>query len=100
MFARKQIRYFVWLCFSLVVSSTSYAVEPLLEGVDFFEKKIRPILVDHCYSCHSTASEKIKGGLLLDSSEAMIKGGDTGPALIPGRAAESLLIKAVRYSDP
>jgi hypothetical protein len=68
-------------------------------GVEFFESKIRPILVDHCYACHSRQSAKIKGGLLLDTREGLLKGGDTGPAIKPGDLEQSLLIKAVRYTD-
>ncbi len=67
---------------------------------DFFENKIRPILGDRCYKCHSTFAEKIKGGLLLDSREALLKGGDTGKAIVPGNPEASLLIKAIRYTDP
>jgi hypothetical protein len=66
---------------------------------DFFENKVRPVLADHCYKCHSTKAEKLKGGLLLDSREAVLKGGDSGPALVPGDPDKSLLIKAVRYTD-
>ncbi len=68
-------------------------------GVEFFESKIRPILVDDCYKCHSAQSEKVKGGLLLDTRDGLLKGGDTGPAIVPGDAEKSLLIKAVRYTD-
>src|SRR5436190_20804661 len=68
-------------------------------GVEFFEKKIRPILVEHCYKCHGKDAEKIKGGLLLDTREGLLKGGDTGPALVAGDPEKSLLIKAVRYTD-
>src|SRR6266545_7686953 len=49
------------------------------DGIEFFEKTIRPLLVEHCYKCHSAESEKIKGGLMLDTREALLKGGDTGP---------------------
>src|SRR5436190_5944307 len=69
------------------------------EGVEFFEKKIRPLLVEHCYKCHSAQSEKVKGGLLLDTREGLLKGGNTGPAMVPGDPEKSLLIKAVRHSD-
>ena len=69
------------------------------DGVEFFEKKIRPLLADNCYKCHSHQSEKIKGGLLLDTREGLLKGGDSGPAVIPGKPDDSLLIKAVRYTD-
>ena len=68
--------------------------------LDFFENKIRPILADRCYKCHSTLAEKVKGGLLLDSREALLKGGDSGPVIVPGDPESSLLIKAVRYTDP
>jgi hypothetical protein len=67
---------------------------------DFFENHIRPILADKCYKCHSTLAEKIKGGLLLDSREALLKGGDSGKAIVPGDPEASLLIKAVSYTDP
>ena len=68
--------------------------------LDFFEAKIRPVLADSCYKCHSTLAEKVKGGLLLDSREALLKGGDNGPVLVPGDPESSLLVKAVRYTDP
>jgi hypothetical protein len=69
-------------------------------GVEFFEKKIRPVLVERCYECHSAESKKVKGGLRLDTRDAVLKGGDSGPALLPGDPEKSLLIKAVRYGDP
>src|SRR6185436_5675581 len=69
------------------------------EGVDFFEKRIRPVLVDKCYSCHSAASEKIKGNLALDTREGVLKGGDTGPSILPGNPDKSLLIKAIRWGE-
>src|SRR6266478_612047 len=69
------------------------------DSAEFFEKKIRPLLVEHCYKCHSAQSEKLKGGLLLDTREGLLKGGDTGPAIFAGDPEKSLLIKAVRYID-
>ncbi len=68
--------------------------------VDFFEKKIRPLLSEHCYKCHSATSAKIKGGLKLDAADDWLRGGDTGPAIVPGDAAKSLLVQAVRYRNP
>ena len=68
-------------------------------GVQYFEKKIRPILANECYECHSRQSKKAKGGLLLDSLEGLIKGGESGPVIVPGDPDQSLLIKAVRYKD-
>jgi cytochrome c553 len=73
---------------------------PAREGLEFFEKKIRPALAGNCYACHSENGKKARGGLLLDSIEAMLKGGASGqPAIIPGDPEKSLLIKAIRYTD-
>ena len=69
------------------------------EGIEFFEKRIRPILVNHCYECHSVESKKKKGGLLLDTRDGLIKGGSSGPALLAGDPEKSLLIRAVRHTD-
>jgi hypothetical protein len=68
-------------------------------GIEFFEKNIRPILVENCYKCHSKDAEKLKGNLLLDTREGVLKGGDTGPAIVPGQPDKSLLIQAVRYTN-
>ncbi len=74
--------------------------EPSREGLEFFEKKIRPALAENCYACHSEKSKKPQGGLLLDSIEAMLKGGSSGqPAIVPGDPEKSLLIKAIRHTD-
>ncbi len=66
---------------------------------DFFEKKIRPVLVESCYECHSAGSKKVKGGLLLDTSEGLLRGGDSGPAIVPGNPQKSLLIQAIRHES-
>src|SRR5206468_1954117 len=66
---------------------------------EFFEKRIRPVLTEKCYKCHSTRAEKIKGGLLLDSRSGWVKGGDSGPVIVPGDPEKSRLIHAVRYTD-
>src|SRR5436190_15838221 len=65
------------------------------DGIEFFEKRIRPILAGHCYECHSAAGKKTKGGLGLDTRDGLRKGGDSGPALVPGTPEKSLLIRAV-----
>ncbi len=65
--------------------------------IEFFEKEVRPLLVQRCQSCHG--AEKPKGGLRLTSRAALLEGGGTGPAAVPGKPAESLLIKAVRHKD-
>ncbi len=69
------------------------------DGTEYFEQKIRPILVDHCYKCHSSEAKKAKGGLQLDTRDNLLKGGETGPAILPGEPEKSLLIKAVSYTD-
>jgi hypothetical protein len=68
-------------------------------GVDFFEKKIRPVLADRCYGCHSAKAKKLRGSLRLDTREGLLEGGGSGPALVPGDPDRSLLIKAIRYTD-
>ena len=71
------------------------------EGLAFFEQKIRPVLVAHCHECHSAESAKLKGGLRLDTKAGWERGGDSGqPALVPGQPDASLLIQAVRHTDP
>ncbi|HVZ64261.1 MAG TPA: PSD1 and planctomycete cytochrome C domain-containing protein [Lacunisphaera sp.] len=69
------------------------------EDRDFFEQKIQPILSDNCYQCHSHQADRIKGHLLLDSRDGVLLGGNTGPAVVPGKPDDSLLIEAVRYMD-
>src|SRR5262249_21785506 len=71
------------------------SAEPTPEGIEFFEKKVRPVLVENCQRCHGDAKQK--GGLRLDSRAGLLKGGDTGPAIVPGKAEASLLVKAVHY---
>src|SRR5262245_42581201 len=70
------------------------------DQLEFFEKKIRPLLAEHCYECHSSTSKKVKGDLLLDTREGTLKGGENGVVVVPGDPDKSRLIKAVRYTDP
>src|SRR5262249_940353 len=72
---------------------------PNAEGVEFFEKNIRPVLSERCYECHSAAAKKLKGKLRLDTKEDLERGGESGRAVIPGQPEQSLLIKAIRYID-
>lgn len=72
---------------------------PSLEGIAFFEKYIRPVLVESCYECHSASADSPKGGLLLDSRAGVLAGGDGGPVVIPGDASKSLLLEALRYQN-
>ena len=73
------------------------ARQPDREGIAFFEKRIRPVLVEHCFECHSAGPKKSKGGLRLDSKQAALAGGDSGPVIVPGKPDESLLIDAVAF---
>lgn len=70
------------------------------KGIDFFESRIRPVLVKHCYDCHSVSSGTAEGGLRVDSRKAIRAGGKRGPALVPGKPQAGSLLKAVRHSDP
>lgn len=72
---------------------------PTAADVEFFERKVRPLLVEHCYSCHSTAAKKLQAGLHLDSRAALLLGGDSGAAIVPGEVDASLLIESVRYES-
>jgi hypothetical protein len=67
--------------------------------LEFFEKRVRPVLVERCYECHSQQAKKIGGKLLLDTRDGVLAGGRQGPALVPGNPRESLLIRAVRHED-
>src|SRR5262245_23398119 len=82
--------------------STARAADPVPDAkkVEFFETKIRPVLVEQCYKCHSEEAakqNKLKGGLKLDTKAGLLKGGDTGTAMVPGKADASLLLKTLRY---
>jgi hypothetical protein len=69
------------------------------DGIAFFEARIRPVLVARCYKCHSLEADKVKGGFLIDSREGLLKGGNSGPAVVPGRPDRSLLVRAIRGAD-
>ena len=78
----------------LAAPGAGAAQDPAIEQ---FEKQVRPLLVKHCIKCHGV--KKQEGGLRLDSREAILKGGETGPAVVAGKPAESLLLEAVRYES-
>ena len=82
---------------SLAVAVPARAADATADGAAFFETKVRPVLVEHCYDCHSGA--KNKGGLSLETKAGWAKGGENGPAIVPGKPDDSLLIQAVRYTD-
>jgi len=85
----------------LPTASLSQATEGAAtpEEIAFFEKNIRPILVKECYTCHASTAEKIKGGLTLDTREGIRKGGNSGPAVVPGDVKKSLLLQAIQQSQ-
>jgi hypothetical protein len=75
------------------------AGEPDSKGIEFFENKIRPVLIDKCYSCHSQESKKSKGSLFLDTKSALLEGGESGPVFVPGKPKESLLLRVLQYEE-
>jgi hypothetical protein len=90
------VKPFVMIAFALGLVGGIGAAES--EGVAFFEQKIRPVLIEHCYECHSAEAKKLKGNLYLDSKAGWQKGGDSGkPIIVPGKPEESLLIQSVRH---
>ncbi len=93
------MRSVAYLVIALTLAQYAQAQEPTAEQLQYFEQKVRPLLVAKCFECHSSSSEKLNGGLKLDSREAIFAGGDNGPALVAGQPEASLLIKAVQYSE-
>ncbi len=87
------------VCLLVLLGTRGIAETPSREEVEFFESKVRPILVENCYECHSVEAEDIEAGLVLDSKWGWETGGDSGPAVIPGDPDKSLLIEAVRYGE-
>ncbi|NBV24399.1 MAG: DUF1553 domain-containing protein [Proteobacteria bacterium] len=92
---------FTWLaCVSLFGSAAVRAAGTFPpEDLEFFEKRIRPLLAERCFECHSAGAPKLKGGLRLDSRDAALKGGDTRAAVVPGQPDKSLLVEAVGYAN-
>lgn len=84
---------------AVLFPAASPAAAPTAADLAFYEQTVKPILAGACFECHSHEAKKFKGGLALDSTAAILKGGDTGPALVPGDVEKSLLIKAIRYTD-
>ena len=99
---------FVWLMtFSVnafeppgaVVEASGETQQNHQADIDFFETKIRPVLIEHCYSCHAADAKIIRGGLLVDSRDGLLEGGDSGPAVVPGEAEKSLLLSALKHES-
>lgn len=87
-----------FLTLALLLITSALAADPA--GIAFFEQKVRPVLVEHCYSCHSAEAKKLKGNLYLDSKAGWEKGGDSGdPIIVPGKPEASLLIRSVQHLE-
>ena len=80
-------------------ADTPLDAQPSPEQLAFFEQRIRPLLAEHCYECHSTRAKKLQAGLRLDSRAGLLAGGDSGPSIAVGDVDGSLLIDAVRYES-
>ena len=96
--------WFVLLAILLLSTSRTRGAEPAQaadsKGIDFFESKIRPVLTQHCYKCHSASAGKSESGLTLDTRERTRGGGDRGPAIVLGDPGASLLLAAISHADP
>ena len=90
-------RWLIGLLAGLCMPWAAHAARDDQPGVEFFERKIRPVLVRECYACHSTTAKALKGGLRVDTWEGLTKGGDSGPAIVGGKPDESLLLDALRH---
>ena len=88
---------YMTLC--VVVGHAHAGDQPTAEQLDFFERKIRPVLIERCYECHSGIGEKRKGGLNLSFRDGLLRGGESGPAIVPGNPKKSLIIEALRYES-
>ncbi|NJM55084.1 MAG: hypothetical protein HC841_03440 [Verrucomicrobiae bacterium] len=84
---------------SFVLGPLAFSADLPPDQAAFFETHIRPLLVESCYGCHSVESGKSKGSLLLDSKQGLLKGGDSGPAIVPGDPDASLLLKAATMPE-
>src|SRR5438874_12796574 len=84
----------------VAVSAAVARVAEPADSPEFFEKRIRPLLTEHCFKCHGDLKGKEpKGGLRLDSRSSMLKGGDNGAAVVPGSSEKSKLVEAIRYNN-
>src|SRR5262245_30553675 len=90
----------VFVCASFGVFASAAEPPPDAKKVEFFETKIRPVLVENCYKCHSedaAKEKKLKGGLKLDTQAGLRAGGDTGAAVVPGKPDAGTLLKSLYY---
>lgn len=86
---------------AVLISGQPFAANrkpPAEQKFDFFNRKIHPVLKQHCYKCHSATSKDVQGGLFLDTRDGLRKGGESGPAIVPGNVEKSLLIDALEHT--
>src|SRR4051794_22971773 len=86
------------LTLTFLIATAARAGGPAYDASDFFERRVRPVLVDHCLACHGP--KVAKGGLRLDSREGLMAGAESGPVVTPGEPEESPLVAAVRRAGP
>src|SRR5258708_15797698 len=91
--------FLVVLCMQVSSGALCRAAEPDEAGAAFLESKIRPILADNCFKCHSARAQKLKAGLFADSLQGLLKGGDNGPAIVPSHPEQSRLVEAIGYGN-
>jgi hypothetical protein len=84
---------------NLQVASAAESTPLKEHEIEFFEAKIRPVLIKHCYECHAADAKSIRGGLLLDTRAGTLQGGDSGPSVVPGKPDESLLLESLRFES-
>ena len=93
-------RFFLLLAFASAFGQWAEGADKVSsDDLHFFESKIRPVLARHCYTCHSAEAKTAMGGLRLDSREGVLRGGNRGEAIVPGSAADSLLLEALSYES-
>lgn len=96
---KTSLKPFALIAVCMLLGSFGLQAAPSPDQIDFFEKKIRPVLVEHCYKCHSQTEGKSRGGLTVDTKQGVLQGGDTGPSVDGNDPNKSLLIKAMRYES-
>ena len=90
----------LWICGAAAFATASEDDGKLTpDQLDFFETKIRPVLIEHCYRCHATSEQSVRGGLSVENREALLAGGESGPAIVPGDLDNSSLWHAINYRD-
>src|SRR5256885_14804015 len=102
---RPSIHIFFWCAVASATFAKGAGAAPAAQpaprgGLELFEKNIRPVLAQYCYECHSAQAKKIKGKLLLDSRQGILKGGENGAVLVAGDPEASRIITAIRWTDP